>query len=565
MHRTRSAGVRSRRRRRHRREGESGQAIILGVLSLFLLALMVMMSFNLSQAVHEKIRIQQSSDAMAYSMAVSQARAFNYFAYTNRTMAAAYVSMASLHAYMASATSTLAMLKQAEVHYYIFAALEVVEACKCKYCACVQHFFHAAQAVRTGLRHGREARSLRNDLRDIDEHFDRAIAALQFKINLLHGSQQAMYAYTAQQLAGIGPSYKLGDIADTNAPQADGGLLLGAINANNFNCAIDGGLIPCLDLGGERPGEVDKENKRAVMTEVANATRANTGHSGVSNHTWITERVDMFMGIIPLHLHPNFLQNFMDDIPGDSDNFAMLPRGTAKFTDDMSRDALSSADQGTDGSVVGADEHGYVMSMWEHQHIMPPIMAGPYHAEIYSHTDGGRHRYSTLFGFAHTNVGGTDHDEFQGVHAGDGFGSCILRGSCFMKFNSDPSPDRAFGQPAVFSYHRQGLNLNEDGETGPWELNQQAEVRFAHGDMGEGRLRLAAGDGAAISKALTYYHRLGNWQEPPNFFNPYWRAKLHPFTDDEALLVLGAALELEAAAFAGANRFVPDLVKVPLP
>jgi hypothetical protein len=27
---------------------------------------------------------------------------------------------------------------------------------------------------------------------------------------------------------------------------------------------------------------------------------------------------------------------------------------------------------------------------------------------------------------------------------------------------------------------------------------------------------------------MTYYHRPGNWAEHPNFFNPFWRAKLAP-------------------------------------
>ena len=32
----------------------------------------------------------------------------------------------------------------------------------------------------------------------------------------------------------------------------------------------------------------------------------------------------------------------------------------------------------------------------------------------------------------------------------------------------------------------------------------------------------------ALSRAQAYYHRPGAWQEPPNFFNPYWGAKLAP-------------------------------------
>ena len=35
-------------------------------------------------------------------------------------------------------------------------------------------------------------------------------------------------------------------------------------------------------------------------------------------------------------------------------------------------------------------------------------------------------------------------------------------------------------------------------------------------------------DRNAVARAMTYYHRPGNWKEHPNFFNPFWRAKLAP-------------------------------------
>ena len=37
----------------------------------------------------------------------------------------------------------------------------------------------------------------------------------------------------------------------------------------------------------------------------------------------------------------------------------------------------------------------------------------------------------------------------------------------------------------------------------------------------------------AVARAQVYYHRPGAWQEMPNFFNPFWRAKLAPV--DEGL------------------------------
>jgi hypothetical protein len=43
---------------------------------------------------------------------------------------------------------------------------------------------------------------------------------------------------------------------------------------------------------------------------------------------------------------------------------------------------------------------------------------------------------------------------------------------------------------------------------------------------------------AALGGALVYYHKPqksdDNWREPPSFWNPFWRAKLHPIIKEEA-------------------------------
>jgi hypothetical protein len=54
--------------------------------------------------------------------------------------------------------------------------------------------------------------------------------------------------------------------------------------------------------------------------------------------------------------------------------------------------------------------------------------------------------------------------------------------------------------------------LGESGAFAPWR----------------GRLELGARLPGlhAFARAQVYYHRPGNWSEPPNFFNPYWRARL---------------------------------------
>ena len=45
-------------------QNESGQTLALGALSMMILALMLMLSFNLNQAIHSRIQLQQQSDAI---------------------------------------------------------------------------------------------------------------------------------------------------------------------------------------------------------------------------------------------------------------------------------------------------------------------------------------------------------------------------------------------------------------------------------------------------------------------------------------------------------------------
>ena len=46
--------------------------------------------------------------------------------------------------------------------------------------------------------------------------------------------------------------------------------------------------------------------------------------------------------------------------------------------------------------------------------------------------------------------------------------------------------------------------------------------------------------GAAMSRALVYFHAPGSWPRMPNFFDPFWGSKLHPFDVTTMGMVLAA-------------------------
>ncbi len=101
----------------------------------------------------------------------------------------------------------------------------------------------------------------------------------------------------------------------------------------------------------------------------------------------------------------------------------------------------------------------------------------------------------------------------------------------------------------MYAYFPPDLRLRKDGRRGPWEINQSGRITFDHGEQGRGTLTLVPmSEGRAVSKAMVYYHRLGDWTEHPNLFNPFWRAKLHPCTHEEVQEVLSAAGDSEGTA-----------------
>ncbi len=82
------------------RRDEEGQALVLGAVSMLVLAMAVMTTLSIGQAAYEKIKLQNTADAAAYSLAATQARAFNFFAYTNRAMIAHYNTALTMVAYL---------------------------------------------------------------------------------------------------------------------------------------------------------------------------------------------------------------------------------------------------------------------------------------------------------------------------------------------------------------------------------------------------------------------------------------------------------------------------------
>ncbi len=471
---------------------ESGQAIILGVFTMLILALMLMMSFNVSQAIHERVRIQQHADAVAYSTATLHARAFNYFAYSNRAMAAGYASMATLHAYMSSGWAAQGMLEGSRNAYMVIAVLEFLASfCSGPFgpipCCIAQHCQHSMEAAQVAQAYGQEADNYEQLLDSLQENeFEPAVEELMSMINSIYSSQMAMLQHTRMATANMFGGV-IGDLTRENAPQAFVNPAITFANANSLMCAVEG-------TGDDQPcGEREvtpPENQQQVMWEVAMGTRPD----------WTAQRP-----VFPHHLHPELLQKLMTDIPE--------PRGGTTLPIVASSSSEFEEPVGGGDGVISAHDSGMVINMTD---CIPFLWSFGGEAETEEWEDDG------MGGSASTEAEPFNFIKFRAHEEEFQDGSIFDGGATY------------FGQPSVYAGVWQDLSVLEDGQHGPWEINQDGRIEIEHGSQGTARLDLTGDQlfpAAAVSKALVYYHQPppGDWEEHPNFFNPYWRAKLHPF------------------------------------
>ncbi len=121
----------------------------------------------------------------------------------------------------------------------------------------------------------------------------------------------------------------------------------------------------------------------------------------------------------------------------------------------------------------------------------------------------------------------------------------------YVKFRPDAN-DRTelglpndFNQPDVFIWlvkDPEDMRMNSNGGSGrDMNIRPGAFGGDASFESDIGRQGLLGGGFSrginAIARAQTYYHRPGVWREHPNFFNPFWRARLAPVSGGfEALI-----------------------------
>lgn len=499
-------------RRRNRKS--RGQVLVLAVVTFLTMALMMMASFSVANAIHERIRIQAAADAQAFSTATLEARAFNTMAYMNRAIAGALVSEMALHAWKAIAQRDESMMRAGFFSFLMVAAIEFSKCPKFN----LQHCWHGIQALMIAFKYNSKASQIGNQIQSKDSQFKNAVTSLNDAIKDLHKGQKDVLDKVKGQIKGGMGSIVMQALLNKTAPQASYASL-GDYNTSDFACALEGSSFDddCQDRSWKSHGSVaSASQRRDIMESAAMAARTPFEAGG-----WAP---------------PNYGRKLSgDDYKGDGILFNPLVNNPDAAMNIQSEGSFREigfmptvGEVGND-NVSGDVKFGIVMVQWKHGN-----------------------------GIWFTNGSASSGSPYRGVPcSGD---------DCFINFrfiNQENETD--YGQPATYGAVKQDLReTRHDGNSKrPWEVNDQGVVSIKLTKDKPAEMKLVAQkQGYALAKGKTYFHQLSSWQVPPNMFDPFWRAKLHPFLRDEMSEILGSIGDSDGQqVIQGGNSAVEGVMK----
>jgi hypothetical protein len=479
-----------------------GQTLLLACVTFLLCAVMMMTSFSVATTIHEKIRIQATADSVAFTGAVLEARAFNTTAYLNRAIAATIVAEMGMHAWWAIAERDIDMFKAGKNGFYQIAAEEFLQ-CLCW--GCQIHCVHGGKALKIAKKYSDKEREYRSDLDGTESDWKDSIS----KLNETIGD---MYKVQKKTLKDVKGEIEGGDILkriqSTSAPKSS---LLGAVSkmgGRDLACAVEDTDFDgeCTQVEWKGAGNTSSE-KQKIMVSAAMAIRPAFESGSRAWRNVSNSGLNSALGMpIPLVQNPSEMMNIQSD---GTYTEAWLGEGEAKIDDN--------------GNISSDIKTAQVVITWQDGVTIPFTLP----------TRGKKN----------TSNNGTP---------------CDGNGNCFVSFRlSTEAGETDFGQPATYGGVSQNLSKRRTIDKNPWELNTNGklDIELVKGKPSELHLR-SEDEGRGVAKAKTYFHQLGKngWRTPPNFFDPFWRAKLHPFERKELSAVLEKAGDLDGSKMAKDRR-----------
>jgi len=553
--------------------------MVLGAVALLCLTLGVLATLNLGQAVHEKIKLQNTADAAAYSLATLEARTFNYIAFTNRVQITHYHTAMVVQSYLSYAGYSLAIMGTAAD---IVRALYLANSHWCRILPKPAKIPFCIAKGFTGIASqvADELLSIADQLYEvahtIEQQFVEAISlynrdAMHRRIQLLKAAQLNIHLLTGMQEFIKINDNQLGWTASNNIFNM---LLNTVLNSYEYWNAFDkaAGMNPAAfglftaaqDLAKYKMDAQDEAVREAqgIMAEIANATRS---HKDVYDRSGSAFASTVFGTVLGQKKGQTRLISRQTGDIEPKPEIAAIRKD--KHYADCAGDRLASDDFVASGQGFGAG--GPVVTL--------PFRVDKVGDGIRTDAEGGKH-YLYRVGTGYQGLPNMTtlpppregprprHNPFETESEKHKYtGRPYL--APYFTFKPYPGSDRNmrgpdlktydYNQPSTWIYlNKRPENFQIGRNQKPWHMRftitgptrghfvrtgddehstlvfQQQGGSTSSLDTTIGGERQAFLDFLqglnVISRGQVYYHRPGDWREQPNFFNPFWRARLAP-------------------------------------
>jgi hypothetical protein len=500
---------------------------MLGAFLALFVFVAIMLTFLVGQRVREKIKLQALADSSAYSLAVTEARAYNFYAHANRAHVAHDVAVLSVHANVSYISYYEGMMEATSNSLYEAAIELALGQAACFYTGLCCQGIADANAVRKSAKYYRSddfpAKGWLHDKWHENHTYDRALALAAFAHYNTIKALQATQGMVEQQV--------LGFIANQSLASSISGIVDQRIQA-------PGAVPAALNLLTYESSHSFLPDKFDDWAEFVSATRY---------PSWVTDRGFAYggtwleaFGIAEKEMISNC--GFIA-LPWDSGNAKTLKSDPGSKWDNL-HDKIHTGGDNVDGwsgyAGYGAEDHGgvsVVVFCWDRCGAVGAWWGVD--GGVYSDPQHGRHWY-----YEKSNG---ESETAQRTQHGLGTGSSIYQRHVRYKWGPARGADDLWNQPRTFAMLTRPVSARREAWDFGFSLELPVPLSFktfqTQGDAAANNTM------AAISSGLVYYHKpkprgnsgnssSDNWREPPSLWNPFWRAKLHPLRAQDATELL---------------------------
>lgn len=519
---------------------QRGQTLVLFVLCLLLLTLLVTMTLSFGTMAKEKMELEQVADQAAYSQAVATARTFNELAVYNRAQLAQMVSLLGVE----SALSFAAAWK-AYVSAMLLAYIDVEAQLKVDCDAYKRALLPGNNGTNCACEAFDDVRDRRKKLYDANTPNTPCTSCSV--TSLVCGEKSGEYERITRKWQDL-------DIAAGNQVRAIQGSAFELYNAQTdaltrvlvgntlLNSKLAQALVAKAAAGRAEWSAVSeevslREVNAVIVTDGDNlhAVRAAMGSRGhpfvtrrLTGAETLTKQMNTIVGVTGAPItEPNYAgSSYFGKIgPMAHSNTVGTSSSAYAWGDDHFVNGIvtycsRSAKFAFDAVVKSTD-----LDETTDNHVWHPNFGGG----VCDERDPPSDRHTTARCRIYLPTGG--------------WIPCVSVWAKFFDYQPLKVADGndVFGQPKTFAALKRDYSTRTVAD--PWNLAFRFRLSSASNgavfalrglktnpQSGSNQIILADGTDisqqSAVSTGIAYYHRRKHWKEPPNFFNPFWRAGL---------------------------------------